>query len=120
MSLSPFDVCRHCQQIQNLHYPGTSACDHFEKAERDYSTMVRDLMAAAHEGDVEPLPEPNVHVGNRPTHAAPLFIQLRLERRVAEHAAMWWKVLDWSKKNSGFATRELGEYVVQLIKDGGR
>lgn len=42
MVVSPFDICRHCGAIQNLHYPGTVACDHFEKAEPSHT--VREIL----------------------------------------------------------------------------
>ena len=147
---SPFDICKNCQHQRSQHVAkfvetaigGTASywgCSHFEKAEPSH--VVRKIPA---------LPQPNVPMGNHPTHTikeikkvvedacsgrdsqvisdmldqfagvAPLLVQLRLERRVAEDAAMWWKVRDWCSKNSGFTSREIGEYVVQLIERGGR
>jgi hypothetical protein len=94
--LSPFDVCKHCGVIQNLHFPGTDVCGHFEKA--DPSHTVREIPPSACEccgarssddssteillrkierrwlcslcfdeaAKAAKLPKPNVQVGNHP------------------------------------------------------
>jgi hypothetical protein len=54
-------------------------------------------------------------------YSAPTLVSLRLEKRVAEDAAKWWKVEDWAKQRvSGQESADhayaLREFIVTLMK----
>lgn len=54
---------------------------------------------------------------DRLTHIRATIMQLRLEQKVAESAAKWWKVEDWIKaRKKELHSSELYEFIVSLLQ----